>query len=84
MAHVGSVGAPGGQPPGAPRSGIPSRKKGEAVVVGNRITVTILEVQAGRVKKLGFTAPAEGPIHREEVFEHIGDAWPDLEVPVPQ
>jgi sRNA-binding carbon storage regulator CsrA len=36
------------------------------------------------VKKLGFTAPAEVPIHREEVFERIGDAWPDLEVPVPQ
>ena len=58
-----------------------SRKKGEEVVIGGLITVTVLEVQGERVK-LGFTAPAEVPIHRREVFERVGDAWPEVRAPV--
>jgi carbon storage regulator len=43
-----------------------SRKPGEAIVIGNGITVTVVEVKGERVR-LGFTAPAEVPIHREEL-----------------
>jgi carbon storage regulator len=43
-----------------------SRKLGEVVVIGDDITVTILEVQGSRVK-LGFTAPGQMPIRREEI-----------------
>jgi carbon storage regulator len=47
-----------------------SRKNGEAIVIGDGITVTVLAVEGGRVK-LGVVAPREVPIHREEVGEAI-------------
>ena len=43
-----------------------SRKIGERIVIGNKIVVTVIEMQGDRVK-LGFTAPHEVPIDREEV-----------------
>ena len=43
-----------------------ARKLGEGIVIGDDVTVTVLEVSGGRVK-LGFNAPAEVPIRREEV-----------------
>ena len=42
------------------------RKRGQQVVIGNGIVVTVLEVRGSRVK-LGFVGPAEVPIHREEI-----------------
>jgi len=39
-----------------------TRKRGEATVIGDDITVTVLEVQGDRVR-LGFSAPAGVPIH---------------------
>ena len=47
-----------------------ARRLGEKIVIGNGITVTVLAAQGGRVK-LGFTGPAEIPIHREEVQQKI-------------
>lgn len=47
-----------------------SRKRGESVVIGNDVTVTVLEVRGDRVK-LGFSAPGEVPIHRAEVYQSI-------------
>ena len=55
-----------------------SRKRGEAVVIGGGVTVTVLEVQGGRVK-LGFAGPAEVPIHREEVHQRLEGWRPALE-----
>ena len=52
-----------------------SRKQGEKVVIGRQIEVTLLAVSGDRVK-LGFTAPDEVSIHREEVFRRIGDSAP--------
>ena len=49
-----------------------SRKRGESIVIGEGITVTVLAVDGDRVK-LGVVAPVEVPIHREEVYERIGD-----------
>ncbi len=43
-----------------------NRKKGERVVIGNSVFVTVLEVRGDRVK-LGFEGPGEVPIHREEL-----------------
>ena len=43
-----------------------SRKLGETIVIGNGITVTVVEVKGERVR-LGFTAPPEVSIHREEL-----------------
>lgn len=49
-----------------------SRKAGQEVVLGENITVTVLEIRGNRVK-LGFTGPPELPIHRQEVFVNLGD-----------
>jgi carbon storage regulator len=49
-----------------------SRKRGEAIVIGEGITVTVLATDGNRVK-FGVVAPAEVPVHREEVFQRIGD-----------
>lgn len=46
------------------------RKPGETVVIGGGIKVTVLEVRGDRVK-LGFDAPPEMPVHREELFLRI-------------
>ena len=47
-----------------------SRKCGKAIVIADNITVTVLDVQGGRVK-LGLVAPTGAPIHRAEVYEKI-------------
>jgi carbon storage regulator CsrA len=49
-----------------------SRKLGEAIVIDGSITVSILAVDGDRVK-LGIAAPAEIPVHRQEVSQKIGD-----------
>ena len=48
-----------------------SRKFGESIVIGNSITVTVLEVKGERVR-IGVSAPAEVPIHREELQTRLG------------
>ena len=49
-----------------------SRKRKETIVIGSGITVTVLAVDGDRVK-LGIVAPAEVPVHREEVYQRIGN-----------
>ncbi len=49
-----------------------SRKRGETVVIGSGITVTVVAVHGDRVR-LGVVAPAEVPVHREEIYRKIGD-----------
>ena len=43
-----------------------SRKPGEQVVLGNGITLTVVEVRGGRVR-LAFDAPAQVGIRRAEL-----------------
>ena len=47
-----------------------SRKEGERIQIADAITLTVLSVHGGRVR-LGFVAPADVPIHREELFRRI-------------
>jgi carbon storage regulator len=49
-----------------------SRKLGEAIVIGNSVTISVLAVDGDRVK-LGIAAPAEIPVHRKEVQQRIGE-----------
>ena len=49
-----------------------SRKCGEVITIGNGITVMVLAVDGNRVK-LGVAAPAEVPVHREEIYQKIGN-----------
>jgi carbon storage regulator len=47
-----------------------SRKRGEVITIGNGVTVTVLAVQGERVR-IGIQAPAEVPVHRQEIRERI-------------
>jgi len=47
-----------------------SRKKEESVIIGDLIKVTVLDIRGNKVK-LGFEAPSEVPIHREEIWKAI-------------
>lgn len=47
-----------------------TRKISESIIIGDDITVTILGVRGHQVR-LGFNAPIEVSVHREEVYEKI-------------
>ena len=46
------------------------RKRGERILIGHNIEIVITEVRGEKVR-LGFNAPDDVPIHREEVFHRI-------------
>ena len=50
-----------------------TRKAGESVVVGNSVRITVIELSPG-VVRLGFEAPPEVSIYREEVYREIAAA----------
>ncbi|MBA3014474.1 MAG: carbon storage regulator CsrA [Proteobacteria bacterium] len=47
-----------------------TRKVGEAIAIGDQITVRLLEIKGGQVK-LGVVAPNLISVHREEVYTRI-------------
>jgi carbon storage regulator len=47
-----------------------TRRIGETLMIGDRVTVTVLEVKGNQVR-LGINAPKEVEVHREEVFERV-------------
>lgn len=49
-----------------------SQKKGEKLHIGRDITITILDLQSGKVR-LGIEAPAEYHILRDSLFEQQMD-----------
>jgi carbon storage regulator len=47
-----------------------SRKAGQKIIIAGNIEVTIVELGNDRVR-IGVNAPAEIPVHRQEVFERL-------------
>ena len=47
-----------------------TRKKGESLVIGNNVEITVLEVRGDQVK-IGIDAPKEIPVYRKEVYLQI-------------
>lgn len=47
-----------------------SRKKGQSIVIGDNIEITVVEIQ-GDMVRIGINAPREVTVHRQEVFEQI-------------
>jgi len=47
-----------------------TRKLGEKVMIGDDITITMLEIRSGQVK-LGIQAPKDLPAHRFEIWNRI-------------
>ena len=50
-----------------------TRAKDEAIMIGDAIEITVIEVRGDRVR-LGIRAPKEVAIHRKEVYLTIRDA----------
>lgn len=50
-----------------------SRKKGESIVIGEDVRVTIVEIIGGHKVRLGIEAPRNVPVHREEVKKIIDE-----------
>ncbi len=47
-----------------------TRRVGESIVIGNDVTVTVLEVRGDQIR-IGIDAPKTVPIHREEVYVQV-------------
>lgn len=50
-----------------------SRKKNESIRINDDITITVIDIDRGKVR-LGIVAPKEIPVHRQEVYEAIHGA----------
>ncbi len=47
-----------------------TRRVGEAVMIGDEVTVTVLGVKGNQVR-VGVSAPKDVSVHREEIYERI-------------
>jgi len=47
-----------------------SRKKDEKIVIGDNITLMVIEIRGDKVR-LGIDAPRDVSVHREEVYDAI-------------
>ena len=47
-----------------------SRHRDEAIMIGDDIVVTIVDIRGDKVR-LGIDAPSDIPVHRQEVYEAI-------------
>lgn len=50
-----------------------TRKKGDRIIIGDNIEITIISIQGDYVK-IGIDAPKEISVHRKEVYEQIVSA----------
>ncbi len=47
-----------------------SRKKNESIVIGNDISIAVVEIRGDKVR-IGIEAPEHIPVHRQEVYDAI-------------
>lgn len=47
-----------------------TRRIGETLMIGNDVSITVLDVKGGQVR-LGIDAPKEVAVHREEIYYRI-------------
>ena len=47
-----------------------TRKVNESLIVGDRVTVTVVGVKGNQVR-IGIDAPKDVEVHREEIYERL-------------
>ena len=47
-----------------------TRRVGETLIIGDKVTVTVLGVKGNQVR-IGVNAPKDVPVHRQEIYERI-------------
>ena len=47
-----------------------TRRPGQSIMIGNDVTVTVLEIRNDQVR-IGVAAPRSVQVHREEIYEQI-------------
>lgn len=47
-----------------------SRKKGQSIIIGNDIEISIIDIQGEQIR-IGINAPRHVTVYRKEVFEEI-------------
>ena len=47
-----------------------ARQKDESIMIGDTIVITIIDIRGDKVR-LGIVAPANIPVHRQEVYDAI-------------
>ena len=47
-----------------------TRRIGEAVIIGDEISVTVLSINGNQVR-VGVNAPRDVPVYREEIYERV-------------
>jgi len=58
-----------------------TRRTQESLMVGDKVTVTVLAVKGNQVR-IGVSAPKEIPVHRSEIYERIRSGAPAPAAPV--
>lgn len=57
-----------------------TRKVGESLLIGDDISITILNIRGNQVK-IGIKAPKDVSVHREEIYQRIKQALDDPQQP---
>ena len=47
-----------------------SRRKGESIIIGDNIEISVVDVQ-GDIIKIGIDAPRTISVHRKEIYDEI-------------
>jgi carbon storage regulator len=47
-----------------------SRRKGETIIIGDNIEISVIDVQ-GDIIKIGINAPRSLSVHRKEIYDEI-------------
>jgi carbon storage regulator len=47
-----------------------TRKIGESLMIGEEVTVTVMDVKGNQVR-LGISAPKDVAVHREEIYDRV-------------